>query len=134
MSTSVAHERAYVTNRMLRRQNPPRRLYALGCWLACERLTRRLETGCRLLNDLEKAGETATRAYRKACIGWLRLAYRTVGLIARMGEADQGIAHEFMSSPTCATFDAMAWPAVPDGVDPGSFDLTPAREVIGRMG
>ena len=109
-------------------------VYALGCWVAVERLTDRLERGNQVLQSLEEKGEIESRAYRRASITWLRLASRTVGLIARMGEADQGIAHEFMSSPTCAVFDGMAWPTVPDGVDPGSFDLTPARVVMGRMG
>ena len=104
-----------------------RRLYALGCWAAVEQLTARLKRGNQLLHALEEKGEIESRAYRRASITWLRLAYRTTGLIARMGEADSQIAHQFMSSPTCAVFDGMAWPVVPDGIDPLVFDLTPVR-------
>lgn len=117
------------------RWDPPRRrLYALGCWLAVEHLVARLERGNQHLRGLEEKGEIDSRAYRRASITWLRLAYRTTGLLARMGEADPQVGAEFMSSPTCAVFDGMAWPTVPDGVDLLAFDLTPARVVMGRMG
>ena len=111
-----------------------RRVYALGCWLAIEQLTARLMRGDTHLRTLEAANATAGVAYQRAALHWLRLGYRTVGLTARLCAADPATADAFVASPTCTTFDGVAWPAVPDGVDLALLELKPASETLERIG
>lgn len=92
--------------------------YACGCYLAVEHLVERLQRGQALL-----AAKPSPRAVSR----WLRLAFRTTALIARMAYVAPSVEATFTASPVAQAFAAMAWPDPPADVDLDSFAVPPAR-------